>query len=213
MARVRVPALRRLFRLVYSRGCRILPASGSWEGCGFRPSAAFSAWFILAGAASFPILPHWKGAGFGPACDLLAVRPRLVLLCHPERRTPRRRPEGSAFSAPSIPLLASAIPAVAVPLKSQISNLKCLSPSPILSPAHLRHSLIVVPPIFKSMNPAMKVQERPEHSTTRRRKLKRRAESLSLPNTKIGKDGASPKYQPRKNAGPAVSVSIGAFDI
>jgi hypothetical protein len=66
MGRVRVPALRRLFRLVYSCGCRILPASGSWEGCGFRPSAAFSAWFTLAGAASFPILPHGKGAGSGP---------------------------------------------------------------------------------------------------------------------------------------------------
>ena len=55
------------------RGYRILPAFAAWEGCGFRPSAAFSAWFILAGAASFPLLVHGKGAGSGPVFS--AVRP------------------------------------------------------------------------------------------------------------------------------------------
>jgi len=80
MGRVRVSALRPLFRPVCSRGCRILRASGSWEGCGFRPSAAFSAWFTLAGAASFPILPHGKGAGFGPSFPPFAPLPHRFTL-------------------------------------------------------------------------------------------------------------------------------------
>ena len=104
---------------------------------------------LSAGAASFPPLPHGKGAGFGPPSPFPPFGPVPPCRCHPERRrripSPRRRPEGSAFSAPgpSLILRALSVSAVSLPRRrrsSELSNLQLAFSLP--------HPLPVTPPPF-----------------------------------------------------------------